>query len=131
MGESGYLIIAAIIGLFGNIIATVGASFLNQRANRKAQEAARDAAEAAAKAQIATEHAARDAANAARALVEAAKTTDARLTGLQKSADENMDVTRGTHTIVNSQRTAMEEQIDALKGTVAGLVKKLEKLQGP
>jgi len=130
MTENGYLIIAAVIGLFGNIIATVGSSFLNQRANRKAQEAAHRASEAAAKAQIATENAARDAANAARALVEAAKTTDARLSGLQKSADENMAVTDETHKIVNSQRTAMEDKIEAMQKMINDLDKKLEKARG-
>ncbi len=129
MTENGYLIVAAIIGLFGNIVATVGASLLNQRANRKAQEAVHQASEAAAKAQIGVQNAARDAANAARALVEAARATDSRLASLQKSADDNMDMTALTHTIVNSQKTAMEEKIEAMQITITELAHKLEKAE--
>lgn len=131
MNENAYLVIAAVIGLFGNIIATIGASILNQRANKaavkEAQRAALDAAKFAADAQIGTQNAARDAANAARALVEAARATDGRLAGLQRSADQNMAVTDETHKIVNSQRTAMEDKIEAMQVVINDLVTKLSK----
>jgi hypothetical protein len=113
------LVLVAICGFLGTIVTTVGAAYLNQRGMRIA-------ASDAVKAQIATSIAARDAANAARLLVEAAKATDSRLETLQKSAADNLDITNGIHTIVNSQRTAMEEKIEAMQKTIDGLIRKLE-----
>jgi hypothetical protein len=126
------LIYVAIIGFLGQIVATIGASYLQQRSAKKAVKEATDVATLAAsnatKAQVATSTAARDAANAARALVEAAKATDERLDDLRKSADENMAVTDETHKIVNSQRTAMEERIEEMRGTIDAMQKKIEYL---
>jgi polyhydroxyalkanoate synthesis regulator protein len=123
------LIVVAIIGFLGQIMAVIGAAYLTQRAANKAQQAAVDAAKNLAKDQIATSLAARDAADAARRLViEAKTTTDARLEELKKSADANMNVTNETHGIVNSQRDAMKAEIETMRGTIEAMQRKIDSM---
>lgn len=113
------LVILAIIGLLGNTLATVIGQFIQARNVRK-----RDLD--AANAKVATERVRRDAAlatkaaaNAARKLVEAAKTTNQGIGYLTQIAEDTNATGHVTHGLVNSARTDMLLVVFELRKRVA------------
>ncbi len=131
------LLVVATLAFLGQTVAVVVAAWLNHRSADRAQTAAADAAarvvqvaednklatlraqEDAATAQTQALEAARELVKAAQssdtkleAVVTAAKTTDDRLIGLQKTAT-------GTQVLVNGKRSAMLREIADLRRRVA------------
>ncbi len=105
----------------GPTLAVMVGAFINWRASLRATEAAAAAEKAtrqtgldAFKAQEAASNAATAAAEAARQLVITARQTDSKLDHIVETGDK-------THTIVNSQRTEMEEKIEIMRTEILAL----------
>ncbi len=109
---NGTVIIIAILGFSGQILATVIGSYLSRRSAKQAQ---RDAVEA----QVATVRAAGDAYKAQKSAIEAAKL----LVESAQNADRQLGEIRGiadsTHKIVNNQRTVMLRLVATLSRRIA------------
>lgn len=95
------VLIVAIIGFTGQIVAVIVAALLNSRMARHN-----------AAAQVAIANAQRDAAKGAEELVRTAQEQNARLAGIASS-------TNATHKIVNSQRTVMLRMVAQLARRIA------------